>query len=177
MYVALHYCIHDLGVLINPVSLSLVYSLNTTHVKKCSRLFRRIFVCFFVKVSYHCSELLPFFSHPSQTTSKQNPTVLVFCSSLPCLQILQPKDSTDPIRTSPLLCLMAYIYQVELNSCWSPLIGTGKNRFLDDKVELGELWENVLAAYGDGIRVCFQSFLYLEVRLSYSSFFFSFYVY
>ncbi|KAG0151830.1 hypothetical protein CROQUDRAFT_719723 [Cronartium quercuum f. sp. fusiforme G11] len=72
--------------------------------------------------------------------------------AMPCLRILQPRDPAEPIRTSPLVGLMAYIYQVELEDCWGRNLGTGNTKFFHDKTNLGNLWESLLTAFSDGIR-------------------------
>ncbi|EGG00133.1 uncharacterized protein MELLADRAFT_68025 [Melampsora larici-populina 98AG31] len=72
--------------------------------------------------------------------------------AIPCSHIIKAKEDSNPIHTSPLLGLVTYIYEVELEACWARELSAKSTRFFNDKVELGRLWEDLLTAFGDGIR-------------------------
>lgn len=72
--------------------------------------------------------------------------------AIPCSHLLKPKEDSNPIHTSPLLGLVTYIYEVELKACWARELSAKNAHFFNDKIELGCLWEDLLTAFGDGIR-------------------------
>ncbi|KAI8459294.1 hypothetical protein BY996DRAFT_4576170, partial [Phakopsora pachyrhizi] len=70
---------------------------------------------------------------------------------LPIEHIFVPLKKSEPVMTSPVLGLMSYIYNVKLNECWDK--ESSDERFLRKRRSAGQIWENFLTAFSDGIRI------------------------
>ncbi|KNZ57797.1 hypothetical protein VP01_206g5 [Puccinia sorghi] len=75
--------------------------------------------------------------------------------SLPLKNIFLPLRSMFLVKSSPILGLMNYIYHVKLEECQAPSLAGPRPRthFKADAREVGQSWESILAAFGEGIRL------------------------
>ncbi|KAA1065022.1 hypothetical protein PGT21_021783 [Puccinia graminis f. sp. tritici] len=89
-----------------------------------------------------CSRLCDFFRH--QVASLY---------ALPLKNIFAPIKPAFPVTSSPILGLMSYIYEAKLERCRAPFSLVRETRFKDDSEHIGQCWERILAAFGEGIRV------------------------
>ncbi|KAA1112422.1 hypothetical protein PGTUg99_001079 [Puccinia graminis f. sp. tritici] len=89
-----------------------------------------------------CSRLCDFFRH--QVASLY---------ALPLKNIFAPIKPAFPVTSSPILGLMSYIYEAKLERCRAPFSLVRETRFKDDSEHIGQCWERILAAFGEGIRI------------------------
>jgi len=75
--------------------------------------------------------------------------------SLPLKNIFLPLRPMFLVKSSPILGLMNYIYHVKLEECQAPSsAGPGpRTHFKADARDVGQSWESILAAFGEGIRL------------------------
>ncbi|KAI7942829.1 hypothetical protein MJO29_012673 [Puccinia striiformis f. sp. tritici] len=73
--------------------------------------------------------------------------------TLPLKIIILELKSTLPVMSSPILGLMTYIYHVKLEECRAPSSVDTQARFKEDARDIGQCWESILAAFGDGIKL------------------------
>ncbi|KAA1084940.1 hypothetical protein PGT21_000406 [Puccinia graminis f. sp. tritici] len=73
--------------------------------------------------------------------------------ALPLKNIFAPIKPAFPVTSSPILGLMSYIYEAKLERCRAPFSLVRETRFKDDSEHIGQCWERILAAFGEGIRI------------------------
>ncbi|KAI9614129.1 hypothetical protein KEM48_006107 [Puccinia striiformis f. sp. tritici PST-130] len=78
---------------------------------------------------------------------------IVLDCTLPLKIIILELKSTLPVMSSPILGLMTYIYHVKLEECRAPSSVDTQARFKEDARDIGQCWESILAAFGDGIKL------------------------
>ncbi|KAA1077502.1 hypothetical protein PGT21_010333 [Puccinia graminis f. sp. tritici] len=76
-------------------------------------------------------------------------TNYLFCSAIPIKKIFSAIKPAVPVRSSPILGLMSYIYEAKLGQCQAPFSPVQETRFKENSEHIGQCWERILAAFGD----------------------------
>ncbi|KAA1065842.1 hypothetical protein PGT21_012704 [Puccinia graminis f. sp. tritici] len=88
---------------------------------------------------------------------KDNARLVKDCPrKLPLRNLFSAIRPASPVKSSPILGLMSYIYKAKLEQCQGPFSLVRQACVNDDSEHIGQCWERVLAAFGEGIRVNFH---------------------